>query len=111
MNSSQIIATYETILDLTGQMLKAAQDSDWDLLVSLEQDCRISVEKLMADNPAQPLTGQLQRRKVEIIRQVLADDAEIRNITEPWMVQLQNLLGNAGRERRLNQAYRPGGDG
>ena len=111
MDNSQIIGTYETILDITGQMLRAAQDSDWDLLVSLEEDCRISVEKLMAGNPAQPLPARLQQRKVEIIRQVLADDAEIRNITEPWMLQLQNILGNTNRERRLNQAYRLSGDG
>ena len=108
MNVPQIIATYEAILTLTGQMLESAQASDWDGLVALERDCRRLTEKLITDD-APPLSGQFQQRKVEIIRRVLADDAEIRTITEPWMAQLQNILGSASRERKLSQAYVAGG--
>lgn len=109
MNSSQIIATYEAILAISGQMLIAARNTDWDRLVALEQDCRKRVEKLIAENAGQSLGGHDQQRKVEIIRGVLADDAEIRSITEPWMAELQTILSNAGRERRLHQTYDPGG--
>jgi len=111
MNSPQIIAAYETILAITGQMLEAARNGDWDSLVALEQDCKNQVEQLIAENGGQPLSSQFQQRKAEIIRKVLADDAEIRNITEPWMAQLQNILGNTTREQRLRQAYGPGGNG
>jgi flagellar protein FliT len=109
MNSTQIIATYEAILAITGQMLDAARNDDWDRLVALEQDCKKLVERLIADNTGQPLDSEFQPRKAEIIRKVLADDAEIRNITEPWMAQLQNILGSADRERKLSRAYSPGG--
>ena len=51
------------------------------------------------------LKPALQRRKAEIIRNVLAADAEIRNITEPWMQQLQHILGSAARTHRLREAY------
>jgi len=111
MDSSQIITTYETILAITGQMLEAARNDDWDRLVALEQDCKKLVERLIADNTGQPLSSQFQERKAEIIRKVLADDAEIRNITQPWMAQLQNILGSAGRERKLSQAYVSGSSG
>lgn len=111
MNSPQIITTYETILAITGQMLEAARNGDWERLVALEKDCRKLVEELIAENYGLPLSSQFQRRKAEIIRKVLADDAEIRNITEPWMAQLQNLLGSAGRERKLSEAYAHGGSG
>lgn len=108
MNGPRIIAAYEAILALTGQMLEAARNDDWDRLVALEQDCKKRVEELIAENTGQPLSGQFQQRKAQIIREVLADDAEIRNITEPWMTQLQHILGSAGREKRLHQAYGPG---
>jgi flagellar protein FliT len=111
MNSPQIITTYETILAITGQMLEAARSGDWDRLVALEKDCKKLVEGLIAENYGLPLSSQLQQRKAEIIRKVLADDAEIRNITEPWMAQLQNLLSSAGRERKLSEAYAPGSSG
>ncbi len=111
MNSPQIITIYETVLAITGQMLDAARNDDWDRLVALEKDCKKRVEELIAENYGLPLSSQFQQRKAEIIRKVLADDAEIRNITEPWMAQLQNLLGNAGRERKLSEAYAPGNGG
>ena len=111
MNSPQIITTYETILAITGQMLEAARNDEWDRLVALEKNCKKLVEELIAENDGLPLSSQFQQRKAEIIRKVLADDAEIRNITEPWMMQLQNLLGSAGRERKLSEAYAPGSSG
>lgn len=111
MNSQQIITTYETILAITGQMLDAARNDDWERLVALEKDRKKLVEELIAENYGLPLSSRFQQRKAEIIRKVLADDAEIRNITEPWMAQLQNFLGSAGRERKLSEAYAPGSNG
>ena len=54
------------------------------------------------------LEPNIHKRKVEIIRQVLADDAEIRNLTEPWMQRLQHLLTSVGQERKLHAAYNAG---
>ena len=104
MNNAQIIATYETILSITGQMLEAARKKDWDYLQALEEECRAIMAVLKVANPA-PLGGDYQQRKVEIIHKVLADDAEIRNITQPWVAHLQNVLGSIGREKKLSQAY------
>ena len=104
MNNAQIIATYETIRSITEQMLQAAKSNDWNYLMALEEDCRTNVAKLLSANPA-PLSGEFQQRKVEIIHKVLADDAEIRNITQPWMGHLQGLIGSIGHERKLEQAY------
>ena len=111
MNSPQIITTYETVLAITGQMLDAARNDDWERLVALEKACKKLVEELIVENYGLPLSSQFQQRKAEIIRKVLADDAEIRNITEPWMAQLQNFLGSAGRAQKLHQAYDPGSSG
>lgn len=111
MNSPQCIAAYESILAFTGQMLDAARNDDWDRLVALEKDCKRLVDELIEENHGEPLSSRFQQRKAEIIRKVLADDAEIRSITEPWMAQLQNFLGSAGRERKLSQAYIADGSG
>lgn len=98
MDSTQIIATYETILSITGQMLEAARRKDWDYLKALEADCRAIMAVLRVANPA-PLGGDYQQRKVEIIHKVLADDAEIRNITQPWMAHLQDVIKGISREK------------
>ena len=108
MNSTQVIAVYEDVLVVTEQMLQAAHHSDWDQLVALEKRCKRLIESLMAAEPREPLSSQLQQRKVEIIQKVLADDARIRDITEPWMKQVHCILNTASHERKLQRAYEPG---
>lgn len=105
LNSALIIEAYEGIGTATRNMLQAALDSNWDELVALEIRCRAMVERLIAAEPHDPLNPAQQQRKAEIIRQVLADDAAIRNLTEPWMAQLHHFLGSATREQKLHQAY------
>ena len=108
MTSAEMIDTYEDILAVTGRMLDAARAANWDQLVNREQECRKLVESLMSARDEFVLEPQVRKRKVEIIRQVLADDAEIRNLTEPWMQRLQHLLTSVGQERKLHAAYNAG---
>lgn len=105
MDSSQFLETYETIALITGQMLDAARSGNWENLVALEQDCRRHVEKLTALETMPHLTGPDLEHKIELIHKVLADDAEIRKLTEPWMAKLQQFLGSTAQERKLQQAY------
>lgn len=104
LGSQQIMATYEAVLGLTGQMLNAAKRSDWDHLIELESDCHSLIAKLMAADK-QSLAHDDNARKVEIIRKVLADDAEIRNITQPWIAELGKFLGHTSNEKKLRRAY------
>ena len=100
-NSFEIIAIYEAILTITGQMLKAAQNADWERLIELEQECRGLTKKLIINDENKILSSDLRQRKQEIIQQILSDDAEIRILTQPWMVQLQNILSNPVYKRCL----------
>lgn len=100
-NNSEIIAIYEAILTITGRMLKAAQNADWERLITLEHECRGLTKKLMISDENRVLSSDLRQRKQEIIQQILADDAEIRALTQPWMAQLQNILSNPVYKRCL----------
>lgn len=110
MTNEEMIRTYESILTVTEQMLQAARIEDWDLLIQREHACRQLVQTLL-ETTVEAQTGlapQLRQRKVEIIRKVLAGDAEIRNLMQPDMQRLQHLLSSVNCERRLHAAY---GDG
>jgi flagellar protein FliT len=111
MTADEIIQTYEAILAVTRDMLEAARRGEWDLLVEREQACRLLVDRLMAARTGAALEPEARRRKVEILRSVLADDAEIRNLTQPWLARLQHLMASAGQERRLHAAYGAGAPG
>lgn len=106
VNARELIDTYERIQGVTRWMLQAAQRGDWDRLVDLERVCRAEVECIVALGANMPeLPQDLRARKSQIIRGVLADDAEIRRITEPGMAQLEELLGTTRNQRRLARCY------
>jgi len=105
MNSQEVISLYETVATITNQMLAAARNGNWDELAALEVHCSSHVATLKAGEAPVPLSGLLRERKVKIIQKILADDREIRTLTEPWMHHLSKLIDNAGTERKLNQAY------
>lgn len=100
-----ILDIYGSISTKTGEMLDAARNSDWDRLVALEQDCRALIETLRRSDAGAGAGARFVQRKVALLRKVLADDAEIRKFTEPWMTQLEAYLGNARQEYRLRRAY------
>jgi flagellar protein FliT len=101
MNGSEIITTYEAILIATGKMLKVVQRADWRNLIVLEQECSNLIKKIIINDESNMLSDELRQRKLEIIQQILAVDAEIRTFTQPWTVQLQIILRNTIREHRL----------
>ncbi len=107
MNSTQALITYDAILAITGKMLSAAQNNQWNQLILLEQECRKLTEMLVMHDPEPILDKELLQKKVKIITQILADDVKIRAITEPWMIKLQDMLNTNGRTRNLQQAYQP----
>ena len=106
MSDDLILTTYEHIARLTAQMLAAARSGEWDVLVALERDCSALFARLFSGEEEQPRSAEFQHRKARLIRGILDDDAEIRLLVEPWLNQLSQLIGHAGRERRLIQTYR-----
>lgn len=110
MNNTQVIDVYEDLLVVTEQMLQVARNGNWEQLVALENRCKTLIEGLMAAGPRDPLGGQLQQRKVEIVQKVLADDARISNITEPWMEQVHRILSADSPQRKTQLTSEPGSD-
>jgi flagellar protein FliT len=107
LETEQLLQTYDRLSSTTGFMLSAAQAGDWERLVSLEKDCSELVAHLSAIETDDSLPEILRARKAALIRKVLADDAAIRDITEPWIARLGTMLGANQRERRLLASYGP----
>jgi flagellar protein FliT len=106
MTSLEALAAFEAISNLTGEMSKAARAGEWDRLASLECRCAAVVAALKAAPPVK-FPPHMQRRKVELIQKIMADDAEIRSYTEPWMKKFQTFLGSgSGPIGRVHQAQR-----
>lgn len=105
MDGNEIVATYEAVWGVTRLMLEAARKNEWDDLPALEEKRFAFVEILMASDKGEPLDARMIARKSELIQNILASDAETKELTETWMVELRQILDSIGAERKLNNAY------
>ncbi|MEW5880061.1 MAG: flagellar protein FliT [Pseudomonadota bacterium] len=99
----RLIQRYEAIAQASRRMLCAARSEDWDEVARLEDRCRDLIAELKAAHRTERLSAPEQRRRIELLRGILADDAEIRARAEPWLRQLERLI----RAPRAAQRARP----
>ena len=107
LETERLLATYDRLSNTTAHMLSAAQAGDWERLAELENNCSGLVACLSNLENDDPLPEPLRMRKAAMIRKVLADDAAIRDITEPWLARLGTMLGANRREHQLLRSYGP----
>ncbi len=105
MNASEVITNYESLSALTGQMRDAAMHGEWDKLVDIEKQCSQQVSVIKPMDTTAVLDESARQRKIQLIKKILADDAEIRNHTQTWMGQLQRIMQSNRQEQRLQLAY------
>ena len=104
MTSNEMLTTYESLSELTGTMLNAARQGEWDHLADLEQRCKGYVGSLTQAAPI-ALNESEQRTKIAIIRTILQNDAKIRALIEPRMHELQQRLHMTRASQRSVEAY------
>ena len=98
MTPQDVLYAHEQIAGLTGKMLEAARNGDWIALNRLEIQCAEYARQFEQDGRL-PLTGADRQRKVALLKQILANDREIRAITEPWHAQAAQMMQGASGER------------
>lgn len=91
MTSTDVLSMYENIAGLTNQMVHAARSSDWDGLNRLEGEVAVAASGTIA-GPVPALSGAPRMRKIDLLKMIMANDREIRDVTEPWMTQLSNVM-------------------
>jgi flagellar protein FliT len=91
---------YKAIEQASADMLAAARVGDWDQVVKLEGACVLLISQLKNAARASELDGETARAKSRIMQRILVNDAEIRNLAEPWLSDIDNLMH--GRPKTLH---------
>ena len=99
MNSA-LLNYYEAIEKASQDMLDAARSGNWDHVVKLEGACALLIAQLRNTAAANPLKADEAQLKSRIMQRILVNDAEIRQLAEPWLDDLDELL--AGRPKTLH---------
>jgi flagellar protein FliT len=106
--TNDVLALYSRLSALTSRMREAARAAEWDELIALEAECASVSSKLITREDGAPGTGEYQRRKADLIRKVLEDDAVIRQSVNERLAALWRLIDGRTKVERLTAAY--GGD-
>ncbi|GLS95834.1 hypothetical protein GCM10007918_31260 [Piscinibacter gummiphilus] len=99
MNSA-LLNYYEAIERASADMLSAARNGDWDQVVKLEGACAVLISQLKHAASAQNLGTEESQLKSRIMQRILINDAEIRQLAEPWLEDLDGLL--AGKPKSIH---------
>jgi flagellar protein FliT len=90
MNANDVLAVYENLADLTGQMAQAAKAGDWNEFAQLNMEAKVEAVSAAAGLPA--LDGAKRLRKIDLLKQLMANDRAIRDVTEPWDAQVERAM-------------------
>jgi flagellar protein FliT len=96
---------YEKAVELTRNMLEAAQKSEWDRLVVLERERATLIDQLRNVDREPPRDERERDRKRTLLREIMEFDAQIEILTQDWMRELREVLGSINAEQRLSRTY------
>ena len=89
-----LLGYYEAIEQASQDMLDAARSGDWATVVRLEGACAVLIAQLKHASDDHPLGPDEVALKTRIMQRILVNDAEIRNLAEPWINDLSRMTGH-----------------
>lgn len=101
------ITLYQEMSALSSRMVEAARANDWETLIKLERSIAALRNSLLREEDNCIHSDAELKLKSQLIQRILADDAEVRRHTEPWMEQVRKFLGGDAKRRRVQHAYDP----
>lgn len=105
MDKKAILAVYEKVSGVMSLMVKAAEAKDWDIVTELEPQCTAYVSALRTSDHHDGLTDDEMEYKMSMIQKILDDDRRIRELTQPWMKELTDMIHSSANSRKVNRAY------
>ena len=96
MNTT-LLSYYQAIEDASHDMLAAARAGNWDEVVKLEGACAMLISQLKHAAAEKPLVSEEARLKSRVMQRILMNDAEIRQLAEPWLDDLDDMLSGSSK--------------
>jgi flagellar protein FliT len=90
--NSILLQYYQAIEKASQDMLEAARNGNWDNVLKLEGACALLISQLKHCAAEKPLADDEAQFKSRIMQRILVNDAEIRQLAEPWLEDLDALL-------------------
>ena len=85
MTSNDVLSMYEHIAGLTSTLASAAQAGDMASMARIET--QIALQAAAAATGVPGLQGASRQRKIDLLKQIMANDLAVREVTEPWKLE------------------------
>lgn len=82
MTSNDVLSMYENLAGLTSTLATAAKAGDYDAMARIET--QIALQAASATSGVPQLEGAPRMRKIDLLKQIMANDRAVREVTEPW---------------------------
>lgn len=106
MNSRDIIASYEKILGISGQMTTAAEQLDWDRFLEFQNHLNLELSHLQAVPLANYLNPDEQAIVSELIQSIQLQISNIYHHVDASLTDLTAKIENTSTQKKLELAYK-----
>jgi len=94
--NTPLLNYYEAIEQASHDMLEAARTGNWDHVVKLEGACALLISQLKHAATRIALGAEEAQLKSRIMQRILVNDAEIRQLAEPWLEEVDSRMNSLG---------------
>lgn len=101
----ELLQCYKRLLTASQQMLKLAHEGLWEDLIEREVEYVGTVEKIASFQDACNQIPIIQAQISPLLKQILANEVELKMILQLRMEELRTLVGQTSRQQNLNTTY------
>src|SRR5689334_12226638 len=90
---ARFLDCYEAVAERTRRMLEAARAADWTAFERTERECRAWIARIeLMGDPNRVLDADGRKRRFELVRRMLRDDAALRDLMQPALGRVDRCL-------------------
>jgi flagellar protein FliT len=101
----QVFMYYDTILQVTAQMLDAARKDDWDTSIEFQKRYSALVDTLRPVFWRFTFDAQQRARIEDLTRRILSAETEVRDLAAPRLARLSALLASGRQSQAMQKMY------
>jgi flagellar brake protein len=95
--SEYLIVQYRQLTDDSDMMLAHARTGDWDAVSRIQDSIASRFRQLVEENSASTLSAEHRKARVGLLKRVIENDAQIRNLAMPVMGRVESMLKSTNR--------------
>ncbi len=101
-----LLNTYERLQACSERMLSYAREADWEALIEVQGDYLAEVETLhRVEDEQMVLDRDAQGRKADLLKQIIEQDQEIRQLLMDRRQELAQLILGSRQQLTLSRTY------